>query len=80
MYVLGACASIHGQKVQKINRNDCVLCSLKVRKVAFSASLLASGEGNTDNEDIVPLIYKNVFTNIGNHYNPNTGSLIRLLV
>ncbi|XP_044066549.1 uncharacterized protein LOC122882817 [Siniperca chuatsi] len=45
----------------------------KVRKLAFSASLLASGEGNTGNADIVQLIYKNVFTNIGNHYNSNTG-------
>ncbi|XP_039657767.1 uncharacterized protein LOC120559808 [Perca fluviatilis] len=46
----------------------------KVRKVAFSASLLASGDGNTNADpDFVPLIYKNVFTNIGHHYNPNTG-------
>uniref|UniRef100_A0A3Q3KP20 C1q domain-containing protein n=1 Tax=Monopterus albus TaxID=43700 RepID=A0A3Q3KP20_MONAL len=43
-----------------------------VSKVAFSASLLDSGEGNTSGS-FVPLIYRNVFTNIGNHYNPNTG-------
>ncbi|XP_059189910.1 complement C1q and tumor necrosis factor-related protein 9-like isoform X1 [Centropristis striata] len=43
----------------------------EVRKVAFSASLLTSGEGNT--HDSAPLIYKNVFTNTGNHYNVNTG-------
>ncbi|KAL3064510.1 hypothetical protein OYC64_000718 [Pagothenia borchgrevinki] len=43
-----------------------------VRKLAFSASLLASGQGNTEKED-APLLYKNVFTNIGNHYNPDTG-------
>lgn len=48
-----------------------------VRKVAFSASLLASSEGNTG-PDLNQLIYRNVFTNTGNHYNPNTGSLIRL--
>uniref|UniRef100_A0A7N6C427 C1q domain-containing protein n=1 Tax=Anabas testudineus TaxID=64144 RepID=A0A7N6C427_ANATE len=45
----------------------------RVSKLAFSASLLDSGEGNTDNQVFAPLIYKNVFTNIGNHYNPNTG-------
>ncbi|XP_034733570.1 uncharacterized protein LOC117948162 [Etheostoma cragini] len=42
--------------------------------VAFSASLLASGDGNTSADTgYVPLIYKNVFTNIGHPYNPNTG-------
>ncbi|XP_023285274.1 uncharacterized protein LOC111672178 [Seriola lalandi dorsalis] len=46
-----------------------------VRKLAFSASLLASGEGNTGSKEFVPLIYRNVFTNIGNHYNSNTGYL-----
>ncbi|XP_037334265.1 uncharacterized protein LOC119222037 [Pungitius pungitius] len=45
----------------------------EVGKVAFSASLLESGEGNTEGDAFVPLVYKNVFTNIGNHYNPNTG-------
>ncbi|XP_034393955.1 complement C1q tumor necrosis factor-related protein 3-like [Cyclopterus lumpus] len=44
--------------------------SNKVGKVAFSASLLASGEGNTVGPT---LVYKNIFTNIGNHYNPTTG-------
>ncbi|KAK9514878.1 hypothetical protein VZT92_025561 [Zoarces viviparus] len=47
--------------------------SNKVGKVAFSASLLTSGDGNTESEGHVPLIYRNVFTNIGNHYDPNTG-------
>uniref|UniRef100_A0A3B4XD15 C1q domain-containing protein n=1 Tax=Seriola lalandi dorsalis TaxID=1841481 RepID=A0A3B4XD15_SERLL len=47
----------------------------RVRKLAFSASLLASGEGNTGSKEFVPLIYRNVFTNIGNHYNSNTGYL-----
>ncbi|TKS77793.1 hypothetical protein D9C73_011884 [Collichthys lucidus] len=44
----------------------------EVRKLAFSVSLLASGEGNTEKED-VQLIYRNIFTNTGNHYNANTG-------
>lgn len=51
-----------------------------VRKLAFSASLLASGEGNSDYTSGAQLIYKNVITNIGNHYNPNTGSPIRLFL
>ncbi|KAG8002561.1 Complement C1q-like protein 3 [Nibea albiflora] len=45
----------------------------QVRKLAFSVSLLASGEGNTEKDD-VQLIYRNIITNTGNHYNPNTGS------
>uniref|UniRef100_A0A096M4Z0 C1q domain-containing protein n=1 Tax=Poecilia formosa TaxID=48698 RepID=A0A096M4Z0_POEFO len=46
----------------------------EVRQVAFSASLMASGGG-----DIGPfnaytsLIFRNVVSNIGNAYNPNTG-------
>ncbi|KAE8293656.1 hypothetical protein D5F01_LYC08768 [Larimichthys crocea] len=44
----------------------------EVRKLAFSVSLLESGEGNTEKED-VQLIYRKIFTNVGNHYNPNTG-------
>uniref|UniRef100_G3N467 C1q domain-containing protein n=1 Tax=Gasterosteus aculeatus aculeatus TaxID=481459 RepID=G3N467_GASAC len=40
-------------------------------KVAFSASLLESGEGNTGSDVFVPLVYRNVFTNIGNHSTPN---------
>ncbi|XP_051281049.1 uncharacterized protein LOC127377325 isoform X1 [Dicentrarchus labrax] len=52
------------QELQNTNR---------VRKLAFSVSFRASGEGNTSNEDFLPLIYRNVFTNIGNHYNPHTG-------
>uniref|UniRef100_A0A3Q3AR64 Complement C1q-like protein 2 n=1 Tax=Kryptolebias marmoratus TaxID=37003 RepID=A0A3Q3AR64_KRYMA len=42
-------------------------------KVAFSTSLLATGEGNTFNQDFTQLIFKNVFTNTGNHYSPITG-------
>uniref|UniRef100_A0A3Q0QZ44 C1q domain-containing protein n=1 Tax=Amphilophus citrinellus TaxID=61819 RepID=A0A3Q0QZ44_AMPCI len=51
-----------------------ILFFATVRKVAFSASLLATGEGNTESRpSYTTLIFKNVFTNIGNHYNPNTG-------
>ncbi|XP_036414565.1 interaptin-like isoform X1 [Colossoma macropomum] len=52
--------------------------SLKVenqeRKVAFSASLLVDGDGHTGPySTLFPLVYKNVFTNIGKAYNPATG-------
>ncbi|XP_004546509.3 complement C1q and tumor necrosis factor-related protein 9A-like [Maylandia zebra] len=46
----------------------------EVVKVAFSASLLGSGEGNIEyGSEFATLIFRNVFTNTGNHYNPNTG-------
>ncbi|XP_036453104.1 complement C1q-like protein 3 [Colossoma macropomum] len=47
----------------------------KEKKVAFSASLLASGEGHTGPMNPVPspLIYKKVFSNYGNGYDSNTG-------
>ncbi|KAM9501645.1 cerebellin-1-like [Clarias gariepinus] len=57
------------EKVESLrNKNE-------VRKVAFSASLLASGEGHTGpyNSVLSPLIYKKVFTNAGNGYDSNTG-------
>ncbi|XP_030590399.1 complement C1q-like protein 2 [Archocentrus centrarchus] len=49
----------------------------QVKRVAFSASLLASGSGyvgpfNTH----TPLVFRNVVSNIGNAYNPHTGFFI----
>uniref|UniRef100_A0A3Q0T8M9 Cerebellin 10 n=1 Tax=Amphilophus citrinellus TaxID=61819 RepID=A0A3Q0T8M9_AMPCI len=51
--------------------------SVTVKRVAFSASLLASGSGyvgpfNTH----TPLVFRNVVSNIGNAYNPHTGFFI----
>lgn len=52
-----------------------ILTSATVRKLAFSASLLTFGEGNSNAGQ---LIYRHVITNIGNHYNVITGSLFVL--
>uniref|UniRef100_A0A8C5D4K5 C1q domain-containing protein n=1 Tax=Gouania willdenowi TaxID=441366 RepID=A0A8C5D4K5_GOUWI len=50
------------------------LFSLKVRRVAFSTSLLDSGSGFTGPFNThTNLIFRNVFENIGNAYNPQTG-------
>lgn len=43
-------------------------------KVAFSASLLPTGEQNADIDPF--LAYKHVFTNAGNAYNPDTGHFV----
>ncbi|XP_028328812.1 multimerin-2-like [Gouania willdenowi] len=46
----------------------------EVRQVAFSASLLASGSGNTGPFNThTNLIFRNIIENIGNAYNPQTG-------
>ncbi|KAA0719520.1 Collagen alpha-1(VIII) chain [Triplophysa tibetana] len=46
----------------------------EAQKVAFSAGLLASGSGHTGPADSdKTLVYKKVFTNIGNAYDPDTG-------
>uniref|UniRef100_A0A3B3WUJ1 C1q domain-containing protein n=1 Tax=Poecilia mexicana TaxID=48701 RepID=A0A3B3WUJ1_9TELE len=68
------------KQVEVLKREGEAVCctqqyfSSSVRQVAFSASLMASGGG-----DIGPfnaytsLIFRNVVSNIGNAYNPNTG-------
>ncbi|XP_036414827.1 uncharacterized protein LOC118799200 [Colossoma macropomum] len=53
------------EKLKKENRE---------RKVVFSASLSAGEAGHTGPySTLFPLVYKHVFTNIGNAYNPATG-------
>ncbi|MED6261769.1 hypothetical protein ATANTOWER_009785 [Ataeniobius toweri] len=48
-----------------------------VKRVAFSASLLASGRGETGPFNTqTPLVFRHVVANIGNAYNPNTGFFI----
>ncbi|CAK6981826.1 complement C1q-like protein 2 [Scomber scombrus] len=64
---------LEGQKTEVDNLKQ----QLQAKQVAFSASLLASGEGfvgpfNTK----TLLVFRHVVTNIGNAYNPNTGFFI----
>ncbi|KAI4794774.1 hypothetical protein KUCAC02_031845 [Chaenocephalus aceratus] len=59
------------------NQVEALRRDAEVKQVAFSASLLASGAGhigpfNTQTN----LVFRNVFSNIGNAYNPNTGFFI----
>uniref|UniRef100_A0A3Q2CLB3 C1q domain-containing protein n=1 Tax=Cyprinodon variegatus TaxID=28743 RepID=A0A3Q2CLB3_CYPVA len=58
-------------------KNLLIFLIFTVKRVAFSASLLASGSGiigpfNTQR----PLVFRHVVANIGNAYNPNTGFFI----
>ncbi|XP_029561617.1 complement C1q-like protein 2 [Salmo trutta] len=45
------------------------------RKVAFSASLAAPGQGGDTGpfNTAITLVYRNIYSNIGNAYNPTTG-------
>uniref|UniRef100_A0A671V4P8 C1q domain-containing protein n=1 Tax=Sparus aurata TaxID=8175 RepID=A0A671V4P8_SPAAU len=47
----------------------------EVKQVAFSASLFTSGSGTLGPFNThTPLVFRHVVTNIGNAYNPNTGT------
>lgn len=69
-------------KVQKTEKELLELQSLigGSPKVAFSASLMKSGSGNTGPfTTATTLKYKNVFSNNGNSYNPETGMFTALV-
>ena len=68
MRAVGGSVNLTGSQVQELRSE------IEERKVSFSASLgtsehVTKGPFNT----AIPLVYKHIFTNIGNAYNPNTG-------
>ncbi|XP_031435087.1 complement C1q-like protein 2 [Clupea harengus] len=65
---IGGSVKLTGSQVEELRRER------EERKVSFSASLVASGDVITGPfNSATPLVYKHIFTNIGNAYNPNTG-------
>ncbi|XP_038148464.1 uncharacterized protein LOC119788289 isoform X1 [Cyprinodon tularosa] len=56
------------------NHVEALKTEREVKRLAFSASLLASGSANIGpfNTHII-LVFRHIVTNIGNAYNPNTG-------
>ncbi|KAL2083537.1 hypothetical protein ACEWY4_021310 [Coilia grayii] len=65
---VGGSVNLTGSQVEELRRER------EERRVSFSASLLASGHGNTGPFSApTTLVYRHIITNIGNHYNPNTG-------
>uniref|UniRef100_A0A3B3TM81 Complement C1q-like protein 2 n=1 Tax=Poecilia latipinna TaxID=48699 RepID=A0A3B3TM81_9TELE len=60
--------SVKTTELQSLNKR------YQAKHLAFSASLLATGQGHTGPFNThINLIFKHVVTNIGNAYNPNTG-------
>ncbi|XP_071386366.1 complement C1q-like protein 2 isoform X2 [Centroberyx affinis] len=65
---LASLKAITESKVEALQKD------VKVKQVAFSASLLASGSGFTGPYNAhTNLVFRHVTTNIGNAYNPHTG-------
>ncbi|KAF7198813.1 transcript variant X7 [Nothobranchius furzeri] len=59
------------RELDKLKQQD------QVKQVAFSASLMDSGEGDIGPFNAqTPLVFRRIVTNIGNAYNPNTGFFI----
>ncbi|XP_041921420.1 complement C1q-like protein 2 [Alosa sapidissima] len=65
---VGGRVHLTGSQVEELRRER------EKRRVAFSASLVASGDETFGPfKDATPLVFKNPFINIGSAYNPNTG-------
>ncbi|XP_031435086.1 complement C1q-like protein 2 [Clupea harengus] len=65
---VGGSVNLTGSQVEELRRER------EESRVSFSASLVASGGGTTGPfKTAFPLVYKHIFTNIGNAYNPYTG-------
>ncbi|XP_076142428.1 complement C1q-like protein 2 [Alosa pseudoharengus] len=65
---VGGRVNLTGSQVEELRRER------EERRVAFSASLVASGDETFGPfKDATPLVLKNPFINIGSAYNPNTG-------
>ncbi|XP_032418345.1 complement C1q-like protein 2, partial [Xiphophorus hellerii] len=74
---LGELISVKARTNNTENQVEVLKRERKVKQVAFSASLLASGGGNTGPFNTqTPLVFRHVVANIGNAYNPNTGFFI----
>ncbi|XP_048126215.1 uncharacterized protein LOC125311890 [Alosa alosa] len=64
---VGGRVNLTGSQVEELRRER------EERRVAFSASLVASGDETFGPfKDATPLVFKNPFINIGSAYNPNT--------
>ncbi|XP_070400780.1 uncharacterized protein [Nothobranchius furzeri] len=71
LITIKASANITENQVEALRREG------EVKQVAFSASLMDSGHGDIGPFNAqTPLVFRNVVTNIGNAYNPNTGFFI----
>uniref|UniRef100_A0A8C6MHR8 Trichohyalin-like n=1 Tax=Nothobranchius furzeri TaxID=105023 RepID=A0A8C6MHR8_NOTFU len=71
LITIKASANITENQVEALRREG------EVKQVAFSASLMDSGEGDIGPFNAqTPLVFRRIVTNIGNAYNPNTGFFI----
>ncbi|XP_023186759.1 uncharacterized protein LOC106700243 isoform X2 [Xiphophorus maculatus] len=74
---LGELISVKARTNNTENQVEVLKRERKVKQVAFSASLLASGDGHIGPFNTqTPLVFRRVVSNIGNAYNPNTGFFI----
>ncbi|XP_016527634.1 uncharacterized protein LOC103138971 [Poecilia formosa] len=74
---IGELISVKARTNNTENQVEVLKRERKVKQVAFSASLMASGSGHTGPFNTqTPLVFRHVVTNIGNAYNPNTGFFI----